>query len=739
MSMDEFIVNLIGDEAPQEEALEEEEMLVLDIAEEEAEQDNNHWDAIHKVYNWFTIDEDAHQSYTDEMEEAYKLWTGRHWDLKGYNGNPLRNEEVKRSRPNSVENITFSLVEGFVSEFAQEMDIVDFPVDENDDDVATVMTDLKKFIATKNHIKNEKPKFLRWFFLYGTGIWHTYWDDNWAGGRGPNRWKGDIRWRALHPNMFFPDARCRESVDDGIRVHKAIWKPIEHVKERYPGADILADTVDPSDFIGDEVEGGTSDELTDQVRVIETWYIGEPLITTGHEENEGNGLHIIWWLEGQNLYLDHANYINHDPGETPTFSSAFVVKQCYPREGSIFGYGEPHFFKEVQINRNKTAEIIMEGHVHQSVGQTFYSEGSLSASQEKVIKQYGTVPGMWFKVLDINGIRREFGANIPPSLFQEADRLQNVAENIAGRFDISQGRTPGSVTAFRALDLLNTRAQVRLRSKEEAIASGYEEVGMNINRLIDRNYDTVRSYRIIGENDDRRWGRYDPDDTKKAYLFDTNDTMPLKQFTETFPSAGEEGQYPQEGQDFEIYAPELDVTCKVSTTLPSDRLFYMEMAKELLAGQLIDEETFWYVMEHGKFPPFEEIREKIEEKKIMEEQMQQQMMMMQMMGQGNQQMPPQEQYQGNQQMPIPQQNAPQVGQMQGQGQLPQLAQQNALQPNIDDIVAQAQSIPEPTADDVIEMLPDEAKKWYAIQQPEIQQAFIEEIKVAMKGGEQQQS
>jgi DNA-directed RNA polymerase specialized sigma24 family protein len=34
----------------------------------------------------------------------------------------------------------------------------------------------------------------------------------------------------------------------------------------------------------------------------------------------------------------------------------------------------------------------------------------------------------------------------------------------------------------------------------------------------------------------------------------------------------------------------------------------MEMAKELFITKLIDAETFWYVMEHGKFPPYEKLR-----------------------------------------------------------------------------------------------------------------------------------
>lgn len=687
-----------------------EDYLVIDINKEE----DDHLDAIQKVSQWFIDDEEAHQFYTDEMNEMYKLWNGDHWNLTGYGGGQLRTDQQQQTRPNAVENITFSLVEGLVSEFSVDMQIVDFPVDENDDDAATVMTDLKEFIASKNRIKTERQKFIRWFFLYGTGIWHTYWDDDWQGGRGPNRWKGDIRWTALHPNCFFPDARCRESVNDGTRVHKAIWKPIEHVKERYPNADILPDMVDATDFIGDEIDHATMEEMQDQVRVIETWYIGEPLIKDNDNQTEP-GLHIIKWVEGQNKYLDHANYVNFDQGETPTFSSVFVVKQCYPREGSIFGYGEPYFFKQVQIIRNKTAELVLEGHMHQAVGQTFYQEGALTSAQQEVVKQMGTVPGWWFPVNDINGIHRQFSQGVPASLLNELDRLQRVAENTVGRFDISQGRTPGSVTAFRALDLLNSRAQVRLRSKEESIASGYEEVGANINRLIDRNYDRARSYRIIGDEDKRKWGKYDPDEHKKVYMYDTNETFKLGEFKQAHPQAFQnefqvEGMAPVEGQDFEVYSPELDVQCQVSTKLPSDRLFYMEMAKELLANGLVDEEIFWYVMEHGKFPPFEEMKQRVQEKKQQEMMMAQQQMMMQLA----QQLPP--------------------GQ-QPQAQLPS-GQTPPKQPNMQDAVNQALQQGNPTVDDVLALMPDEAKAWYEQQPPEIQQAFIQEIELAMQGGGQ---
>lgn len=565
--------------------------------------------AVRTCYEWFVKDREAKQDYVAEMEEMWKLYKGDHWSLIGPGGVPLRTDEQKKARPNSVENITFALIEGLVAEFAQDVDIVDFPVEQGDEEAANIMTDLKRFIAYKNRISQERLKWLRWFFLYGTGIWHVYWDPNWKGGRGPNRWVGDIRWQAMHPQTIFPDARCRESIHDGTRIHKAYYKSLEYIREHYPERGHL---VDPDALRSDMLIGEDDTDVTgwsgeEQALLVETWYKGEPLILGEGEENLGPGLHVIWWAgDGQCVYLRHANYVYFEPGEDVLFPFDFSV--CYHRENSVWGFGEAYFLKNPQIIYNKTSELILEGHLHHALGQTWYNENAVTPAQKKIIERFGTLPGMWFAVRDVNGIKREYGSGVPASLQNEMQRLQRAMETIIGRFDISQGRTPGSVTAFRALDLLAARAQVRLRSKEMAMTSSYENVGNYINKLITQFYTERRAYRILGQQDtdQPRYGMFKLEDIQKVYIYNTNEVVPLKQF--------QPGGL-VEGEDYEVYAPEFDVVCKVSTTLPTDRLFYMEMAKELFAAQMIDAETFWYVMHNGKFPPFEELLQKEAEKR----------------------------------------------------------------------------------------------------------------------------
>ncbi len=580
-------------------------------------------EAVRQCWDWFEADRQHKQFYMEEMEEMYKLYKSDHWGVKGEDGRVLRTQAQKRSRPNAVENVSFALVEGFVAEFSQDIDLVDYPVERNDDETAIVMTDLKQFLSYKNRIAVEREKWLRWFFLYGTGIWHPHWDPNWSGGKGPNRWRGDVRWKALHPQVLYPDARCRESIEDGRRCHKAFWRTLEHVQEEFTehGKDVMPDMLNYEMLVGDEAPMETTESGEQQALVVETWYKGSPLIMDDDEEDLGPGLHVIWWAgDGNSVYLKHQNYIYHDPGEDPKFP--FIVRQCYSRENSVWGFGEMYYLKNPQVIRNKTAEIIIEGHVHHAMGQTVFNESALSAKQQKTVKERGTLPGFWFPVKNIEGIKRLQGTSVPQSLQGEMDRLQRVSETLVGRFDISQGRTPGSVTSFRALDLLASRAQVRLRSKEKAMTTAYEDVGNYINNLIAKFYTYDRAYRILGDDLEQTvYGIFRPDDFKKVYIFDLDESMNLGDF-ERGGWAGEFGM--QEGEHYEVYCPQYDVQCKVSTSLPTDRVFYMDMAKELFMAQLIDQETFWYVIDNGKFPPYKELLEKMQEKMEAEMAMQQQ-------------------------------------------------------------------------------------------------------------------
>lgn len=215
---------------------------------------------------------------------------------------------------------------------------------------------------------------------------------------------GEIRAESLHPRNLFPDSRCKRNVNEGKRCHKAVFVPLETVREKYPefGRLVQADTADPT--LLDPDHENTSD--AEQVLLVETWYTGDPLLLGEGEASEGPGLHVVTWAgESSSVFLEHANYVYFDPGETPVIP--FILRQRYPRENSIWGYGEGHYLKQPQIMLNKTAEIIMDSHLHHAIGQTFYEPNALSPAQAKTVREDGNIPGMWIPVTELNGIKRE--------------------------------------------------------------------------------------------------------------------------------------------------------------------------------------------------------------------------------------------------------------------------------------------------------------------------------------------
>lgn len=561
------------------------------------------------VKRWFDQDREAKEFYVREMDENDKLYEGHHWDLNGPDGNPLRSKRQQAMRPNAVENVTFSLVAGAVSEFSDPVEIVDFPVEPGDDEVARLMTDLKQYILDKNDHDMQRMAWNWNFFWHGTGIWEVSWDPTWKGGRGPNRWVGEVRLINRHPRTVFPDARCGDNVQNGRRIHVVSYVPIEYVRENFPewGYMVRESTVD-------EAIAGRVDSAAKQIGVVAlvtTWYIGEPLLPTKEDaENksrEGIGLHKIFWADLDNpVFLDHENYLYFAESEMPRFP--FVFRQRYPRKDpSVWGHGEPYFLKNPQIIHNKTVEILIEGHVHSALGQGFYEPQALDEKQMKALKTQGTLPGMWFAVNDINRVKRIYGQSMPSSLLQEAQRLPRMMEQIMGRFDISQGKTPGSVTAFRALDLIAQRAQVRLKAVDLAIRSAYKEIGEWMNRHIWNYYTGRRAYRIVGENEHglylKKQGVFSIDDYRKVYDFVTGEVVPYTAFQPL------EGMV--EGTDYEVYNPELDVRVRTTQQMPSDRLFYMELAKEMYLMKLLDPQTMFEVMRDGRFPHWDRMKDRI--------------------------------------------------------------------------------------------------------------------------------
>uniref|UniRef100_A0A6M3IEM0 Portal protein n=1 Tax=viral metagenome TaxID=1070528 RepID=A0A6M3IEM0_9ZZZZ len=572
-------------------------------------------EALELVGDWWDRDSTAKSAVEHEFAQIYLAMTDQHWDLDGPTGAPLRSDEEKLGHPNAVESVIFSLIEGMLAEFTQDVELIDYPSEANDEAAAKTITRLKRSILDKNAFATKYTQWGHHFGWYGTAIWGPRWDPEWKGGKGPNQWVGDIRIEAVHPQLLFPDHRCGENIHDGYRIHKAVWRPLEYIRQHYParGHLVLDHTkvtgIDTGTIDWDDTTPTAPDGMA---RLVETWYIGKPLLDSRDEgdnegdkdtEDDGVGLHVIWWVADQNLYLDHRNYMYFDPEETVKFP--FIWAVCYPREDSPWGYSEAHKLLNPQIQLNKLSEIAMEGAALQALGFTVASQNSVSERQQREIELFSSIPGMWFFVDDPQGIKYFSGQGVPGSLLNDILRRTRHMETMIGRFDITQGKAPSSVTAFSALNLLAERAQVRLRPKEQAREEALVELSQWLSRLIVRFYDEPRAYRIIGKDDqDIERGIFQPDEMWRVWDRKTGNVMERNRFV---PAEGM-----VEGDDYEYFCPEFDSKCTVSRAQPTDRFFFIELAKEMVGAKLWPPRLLHFAMEHGRLPAWPDIEKEVE-------------------------------------------------------------------------------------------------------------------------------
>jgi hypothetical protein len=554
------------------------------------------WAALQKVKAWLDDDKQSKQDFLDEMKEMHKAYMGDHWSLKGPTGVQIRSAETQANKPNSVDNIIFSQIEGFVAEFSIDPEIVCEPTERDDDDNSNALSELNQFLLNKNKFDDEQARLLRYGFMYGPFVAQDFWDPSWQGGRGPNRWIGDVRIKALHPDVLYIDARCKQDIQTARRVHKVVRYPLEHFKEGYPekGQFVSEDTGNHFQTVGDDDEDTKSRNRT--AWQIETWYKGYPLLG----ENKGYGLHVMWWSGDGDVMLKHQSYIYPEP------KYPFIFRNLYEREGSIWGFGEIKQILSPQIILNKEDEMILEGNMQQAFGQTFYNQnGTINDKQLNGLIAKGTLPGMWFPVQDVSGIKRMYGTGIPASVMKHRESKMQAVETITGRFDTTQGKTPVGVTAASAIIELNNRATNRLKAKEKVLRAVYKEIGEKNNEFISWYYAEKRGYRILGTDGKYQHKEISNKQLKKVHIFEDSKVLPLQDFQPT------DGMV--ENQHYEVYAPEYDVTCKIGNELPIGRAYYMELAKELFKGGIIDNRAVLYVLENGKLEPMDEILQRMEQ------------------------------------------------------------------------------------------------------------------------------
>lgn len=534
-------------------------------------------------------------------EDEYKIFIGDQWDTSF----AYRSKSSRKTRPNSVDNFVFSAVMNATDNIeVNTPEVVIEGQEENDNDVAEKLTYLSKYNDSihRNNFKALWRKMVQQFISYGPVIGAVLWDNEWIGGRGPNRWVGDVRVLNIDRRHIYFDPAIID-LEDRLQecefIHRKFRKKLSYIKEKFPskGKYVSEDTNDME----------LQDEGMDpkQVWLIESWHKCKPKFVPDKykkefmqkaAESEANGdyykaqdykdmasgklkgIHCAY--VANNVFLDYVPYVYED-GLYP-----FIYKVLYFDENTPYGFGEIRNIKIPQVMHNKADEIELEAMSREGLGGMYHKEGAVSPKQKEQIMKYNGKGGMWLEVNDVNGLKEREGAKVPASVREYKEHKQRMVETISANTPIQQGMSPGANVPYRAIAELGARVDVRTKAKVEILEDFLTEMNkLRINRFV-QFYTEDRYYRLKGNNGETIFGTF-------------NNQMMFQ-------------EWEREDGKFEMFVPEFDVSVKIMDEKPTDRNYYTSTAFELVGMGAMTIPQLWYTLEEGKFPPKDQILEELQ-------------------------------------------------------------------------------------------------------------------------------
>jgi len=565
-----------------------------------------------------------------QWQDEHKMYKGDHWNTSHVN----RSVTTMKKRQNSVDNFVFNTIENVVSNIAANTpdakieSIDDNEIDNQQDmqqpeqqamqlqqqDMAEVkpiipnmtrtevskrLTFMSKFNDKRNKFKAKWKRIVGEFIKHGPAIAAVIWDNDWIGGRGPERWIGDIKIVVVKKEEFYPDPAI---VDLGERlqecsfINRKFRKKLSYIKNRWKDGKFVAEEDNERDIYQDE---GQSHE---QTWLVEHWHRGKPKFMPANRRNELlelsekykdideyksqeyadmaegklDGIHLAYAANG--IFLEYIPYI-YDHGRYP-----FVFKCRYYDQDNQMGFGEIKNITIPQILHNKADELEMDAFSRQGLGQEFYQKGSLSPTQKRAILDNSSKGGMMFEVDNINQILPRQNVTSPASLVNYKEHKQRMIETISSVTPIQQGMSPSANMPYKAIAELGARTDIRTKSASDILEDFLVEVNELRIELFAQFYTHDRWYRVKSEDGKMNTGNF-------------NNTMMMF-------------AWERDGKS-EIFVPEFEVNVKIMDEKPTDRNYWTTTAFELQNRQIFLPEHVLYTLEEGKIPPLEKVLEDI--------------------------------------------------------------------------------------------------------------------------------
>lgn len=458
-------------------------------------------------------EQDAAPQSTDERELA--LWVQQMfrfaWDAKQQLSLPQlwrkcddykhnrQNPKQSEDHPGSVTNVIHRIVESQIS------DLVDKPYSSSakgwepgDDMFAEQAQNMIDFVLYRNKFKEKVNISEHDRLELGSSIIKVWFDPDEMDG------KGLPVFESISPANFFPDPKVihTHNLQKAEFIIHATPKPLSWFKAAFPKGKYVQREVaipyDPQQTFTD----AKTDEVhvpTSQKALLIECYLRD-------EEGKVYCLHVA-----NDILLEDSRETLKDQPLQRRNMYPFVMINCYPRRGTVWGMGDVELLIPTQDLINELDDQIrmnarLSGNPQIVVG--------MGAGKGFDFRKWTNKPGLRIPMRDQNAFQVVPPQNVSSDVPVRREKAFQEADLISGTPDVNRGEKPGQVTAAAAILALQQAGQKTVVHKNEMFKAGWGQVLELLFDEILTNWNEEMWVRIDGEKPD--WQFVSPQDFKRV-------------------------------------------------------------------------------------------------------------------------------------------------------------------------------------------------------------------------------
>lgn len=307
-----------------------------------------------------------------------------------YHGKQLTTEEIRvinaRGQPTVVENrirIAVNGVTGMVANSKTEPRC--WPRTPNDDDSASVATDILRYVADRNHFHKMKGECARDYLTPGTAAVMVVVDDG----------TKDVKILPIRWEEYYYDPRSRR-IDFSDRRYDGVakWMYLDDMRDNWPEK---MKGVDDFSGGGGDVSGAQADDTFDDRPVDQKWVdpkFQRAMVCEEYYKLRGRWMRCVYWREG---ILEEGESPYHDDRGVP--ENPIIPVSCYiDRDNNRYGIVRDMRDLQDEVNKRRSKLLHIANSSQIQARDPSAIEVNADEARVEAAKPDGVIPYGWEKV-----------------------------------------------------------------------------------------------------------------------------------------------------------------------------------------------------------------------------------------------------------------------------------------------------------------------------------------------------